>query len=199
MKVRLAIVTLALLATILAGCTSASAPEVQSVPSATAEETPTPTPTTAPAAETGTRGNPLPVGQMRKISDESMWTVGAEAPTVVDGDVLRLPLYLQMDWAACEQQVVAQSGDATCADAGVNPYFVLLLEYVTAAGKSYNTLDFVEDFDWDSELSNGGTVYPPLAELHKYWSVSVPAAEQAGGIWKVANSVGDSVYLASGI
>ncbi len=71
----------------------------------------------------------------------------------------------------------------------------LWIEYVTSSGRSY---DIDETYiELPNQLYQVGTVYPPLTDLSANYVVTLPDAEIAGGVWKVANSNGDSVFIAA--
>lgn len=153
----------------VAGCSS-GAPEVtraeETTPAATATATPSPeAPTTEPVETTpavvdGTRANPLQPGDSRKLSEESMWTVSGGATEVYDTYAV-LPLTLIPDWDSYTRQAEAQGQDA---DAGIDPFFSLNVEFVTANGRSYNTMDdysITVPNDWISI----GTIYPPAESV----------------------------------
>lgn len=185
----------------VAACSSGT-PEVtraeETTPAATATATPSPEATTpepvetTPAAVDGTRANPLQPGDSRKLSDESMWTVSG-GPTEVYDTYAILPLTLIPDWDSYTRQAEAQGQDA---DAGIDPFFAINVEFVTANGRSYNTMDdysITVPNDWISI----GTIYPPAESVTGNVAVSVPRAEFEGGTWAVGNMQGDKVFIAA--
>ena len=179
---------------ILSGCSAPTpTPTVttEAPPSATAPSTPSPTP--EPQAERGTRDNPLAIGEYRKLSNESMWTVGAESATVVSDGYVVLPLRLGVDWEAARVQAEAQGASI---DSGIDPWQALVTEYVTAEGRSYATMD-TYDIDIPNELYTVGNIYSPVDAISANVAVSVPVEEATGGVWVVRNSSGASVFIAS--
>ena len=175
----------------LAGC-SAPAPS-PTTPTVTTIETPTPTPTAE--AEQGSRQNPLAIGEHRKLSEESMWTLGAEGATAVNDGYVVLPLRIGMDWDAYAKQIEESGEDATI-DAGAEPWYNLTIEFVTAAGRSYDQMDNY-NVEIANDISSLGTVYPPAEAVSVNVPISVPSGEIAGGMWVIKNGVGDAVFIAS--
>lgn len=183
MKRTAAVASVALVLTITA-CSNATPPV----------ETITPSPSIAaaseePEAERGTRDNPLAIGEQRKITESSMWSVGAEAPSQVGAGYIALPIHITLDWEAAKANGMPEGE-------GVDPHMSLWIEYVTASGRSYDT-DEVGILDVPNLLFQVGTVYPPLPEISANYVVTLPDAEIAGGVWKVANSNGDAVFIAA--
>lgn len=179
---------LAAIAVLLAGCSATTAaPPVEKIdPPAAVSESPSPTPTAT--AEPGTRGAPLAVGEKRRLSSASMWTVGASAPSLVGAGYIALPIHLELDWDAAKAQGMPDGE-------GVDPNLSMYIEYVTAGGRSY---DIDETYiDVPNQLYQVGTLYPPAPSVDANYVVTLPDAEIPGGVWKVANSKGDSVFLAA--
>lgn len=117
----------------LTSCSGPTTPAVETIkPKAT--ETASAPPSEEPAAEAGTRDNPLAIGEQRKMATDSMWSVGAEAASVVGAGYVVLPLHLGVDWEAARAQGVASSD-------GVDPWTSLIIEYVTPGGRSYSSAD----------------------------------------------------------
>jgi hypothetical protein len=166
-------------------------------PEAAVTETPTPTPTAEPApeAEAGTRANPLAVGEFRKLTTESMWTVGAEGATEVHDAYVVLPLRIAFDWASYAQQI-ADAGQGGSVDDGIDPWGSLMIEYVTAGGRSYNTMDNY-NVTIPNQFYDVGTVYPPAEQVSVNVPVSVPNEEIPGGTWVVKNYNNDAVFIAT--
>jgi hypothetical protein len=177
-----------LVALVFAGCSPATTagPSVTPIPTSSASASATPTPTRDVAE--GTRVNPLDVGESRKISPPSMWSVGAEAPTQVGVGYVVLPVRLDLDWDAARAQGVDPENE------GADPWQSLYFSYVTAAGHSYDSNNFP-----DAEISNNlydiGTVYPPTTSVSANVGIAVPDAEIAGGVWRVGNANDDAVFI----
>lgn len=171
---------------LLAACSNSSAPPVETI-TPSADSSPETTPT--PEAERGSRDNPLSVGEQRKLTEGSMWSVGAAAASQVGAGYIALPIHVKLDWDAAKAQGMPEGE-------GVDPNIALWIEYVSASGRSFST-DEVGILDVPDPLYQVGTVYPPLAELSANYVVTLPDAEIAGGVWKVANSNGDAVFIAA--
>ena len=170
---------------LLSACSAPASPPVETItskPSATA------TPEKTPEAEPGTRDNPLAIGEQRKLSDGSMWSIGAEAATQTGAGYVVLPLHIGLDWDAARAQGLAE-GD------GVDPWTALFIEYVSTGGRSYDTWETYVDVP--NQIHEVGTIYPPLAEVSTNYVVTLPDADIAGGVWKVSNSNGDSLFIAA--
>lgn len=168
---------------VLTACSGPTSPPVESIapkPSASATE--------APADEPGTRENPLAISEQRKLSAGSMWSVGAEAATQVGNGYVVLPLHLNLDWDAAKAQGMPEGE-------GVDPWTSLFIEYITASGRSYDTWDTYVEVP--NQIHDVGTVYPPLEEVSTNYVVTLPDADIAGGVWKVSNSNGESVFVAA--
>lgn len=178
----------------LSGCTAQPALEVTTAPPAA--EIAEVTPSAAPVQERGTRSNPLAIGESRKISAKSMWTVGAAGPTVAQNGFVSVPLTISMDWEASRAQAVEAGSDPTGIDeAGVDPSFALFFTFVAANGTSYNTLTTVPDDVPMPQIWQVGTVFPPAESVSTNVAVSVPADAVAGGVWQIRNQNGDTLYV----
>lgn len=186
---RIPLLLVAPLVLILSACSGpAASPPVETIdskpsPSATASEA-------EPETEPGTRESPLAVGEQRKLTDGSMWSVGAAAATQVGAGYVVLPIHIGLDWDAAKAQGM-QEGD------GTDPWTALLIEYVTAGGRSYDTAETYVEVP--NQIHEVGTVYPPLGEISTNYVVTLPDAEIPGGVWKVSNMNGDSVFIAAGV
>ena len=155
--------------------------ETSPAPSATSE---------APVAPVGSRENPLPVGQVLAFNPGSAFQVGASGPTQITPTYAVLPLTVQVDWASIKQQFPGEQSPA------FTPWSNQLVSFVTAAGKSYSTMD-----DYTVEIENDlykiGDVYEGTDIVQANVPVSVPEAEVTGGSWLIANSSsGDKVFVA---
>lgn len=114
-------------------------------------------------------------------------------PTEVHETYAILPLTVMPDWDSFTRQMEAQGGDP---DSGVDPFISLTVEFVTAGGRSYNSMDdytVTVPNDWSSI----GNIYPPVESVTGNVAVSVPAAEVEGGMWAVGNAQGDKVFIAA--
>lgn len=173
----------------LASCSASTvgAPPVTPISTPSATTTPTPTPDVDIAE--GTRANPLEVGESRKLSSDSSWSVGATGPTQVGADYVVLPVQIDIDWDATR----AQGGDPD--NDGVDPWAYVLFEYVTAGGKGYDTNTRPSSVDVPDELFNVGTVYPPTTTVTGNVVIGVPSAEASGGVWRVSNLRDDAIFI----
>lgn len=186
-------------ALVLTGCTgtpaldvTTNAPAAESTPSAT----PTPTLPAVAEAERGTRTNPLAVGESRKISEQSMWTVGADA-TISNGSFITLPIRLSMDWEATRQQYRDAGEDpAELENKGADPSTSLFITFVTAGGKTYREWTYVDTELPEPLLWQVGALYPPAESATAFYPVTVPAEDVPGGVWRVENSAGEAIFLA---
>lgn len=183
----------------LTACSGESTPEVTpaptvkeeaAAPEVTAEATPE-APAPAAEAERGTRENPLAVGEARKLSTESMWTVSAAATDVHDGYVV-LPLTIGLDWASFAEQAKASGSNP---DDPISPAFMLTVKFVSADGRTFTTMD---DYSVDiaDSLWEIGDVYPPTESVFGNNAVSVPNEAIPGGVWSIENLQGDRVFIA---
>lgn len=199
--------SVALVALLLAACTpdtedalpvTTTSPEAEEAsPAATvAEALPTPSEEDEPEpeAEHGSRENPLAAGEMRRLSAGSMWIVGARATETHD-DYLVLPVTLEPDWEAFDTQVKTHGVDP---DAGASPVASLDISFVAASGHSYREYDYQEfEGGWPSdEWYQTSDVFPPAERVEARYFVNVPADDQQG-VWRVANSAGEAVFIAT--
>jgi len=170
--------------------TNAPAAEVTSTPSLSA------TPSATADAARGTRANPLAVGETRKVSEGSMWTVGADA-TIVNSGYIVLPIRLGMDWEATRQQYRDAGQDpAELENTGADPSTSLFVTFVTAGGKTYRDWSYVDADLPQPLLWQVGALYPPAESATAFFPITVPAEDVPGGVWRIENSAGESVFLA---
>lgn len=118
-----------------------------------------------------------------------MWSVGASAASAVGAGYTVLPLHLELDWDAAKAQGMPDGE-------GVDPMGSLTIEYVTTGGRSYDW-DEIGVLEVTNRLADVGMLYPPAASVDANYVVTLPDAEIPGGVWKVTNSNGDSLFLAS--
>lgn len=180
-------------ALVLAGCSPSPQPEQAETPTAEAAAEPTPEPVVtseAPTAPVGARENPLPVGQVLAFSPGSAFQVGASGPTQITPAYSVMPLTIQIDWASIKEQFPSEQSPA------FTPWSNISVNFVTAAGKSYSTMD---DYtvDIENELFDTGDVYEGTDIVQANVPISVPEAEIPGGTWVVMNNAsGDKVFVA---
>jgi hypothetical protein len=186
-----------LVAFAVSACTPAPQPEAiatqttEPAASSTPVESTTPEP---PAAEVGTRENPVPVGQVLAFSADSAFQMGASAATQATPAYSVLPLVIQVDWANANAQATAQ-GQPT--GGPLQPYLQFKVSFVTAAGASYDTMD---DYTVDipNQMYQIGDVYEGTDVINASVPVSVPEAEVAGGAWAVENyASGKRIFIAA--
>ena len=111
-----------------------------------------------------------------------MWSVGATAATEVHEGYVVLPLGVGMTWEASRAQVESQGGTWTLDQDGIDPAAFLRIEFVTATGRAFSTMDNY-DAQVPNELWTIGNVYPPAESFTANYSVSVPSDQVAGGVW----------------
>ncbi|MEV5068936.1 hypothetical protein MRBLMI12_000493 [Microbacterium sp. LMI12-1-1.1] len=147
-----------------------------------------------PAAAVGTRENPVPIGQMLAFEEGSAFQVGASAPTQVTPTYSVLPLAIQIDWTSMNSQLEAQ-GQPT--GGPVTPWTNFRVLFVTADGKTYDTMD---DYTVtiDNQLFDIGDIYEGTDLVNANEPISVPEAEVAGGVWVIENMAsGKRVFIAA--
>lgn len=190
----------------LSGCAGESTPEV--TPAQTTESAATEAPTEeAPSATVGDREAPLALGEARKLSDESAWTVSlkesnldaaesiltadewAERPA--DGEVFVVGTFeISVDAAMLEAQGVDLAND------GVDPWMNTSIEFVTADGKGHDgrsgTMCFTQDMMYDQ-----GMVYEDGASITGDVCLALPADQVDGGLWRVSNTINDNVWISA--
>lgn len=187
--------TLTVVTAVATGCTSAPQAEpmaTQAVEAPAAAEA-APSAEASPDAAVGTRQNPVPVGQVLAFAEGSAFKVGASAPTQITPGYSVLPLVVQIDWENSNKQAIAQ-GQAAGGPLPLWPN--IQASFVSAAGKSYRTMD-----DYTANIENEpydiGDVYEGTNVVNMNVPVSVPEAEVSGGVWVVENtSSGARVFVA---
>lgn len=159
----------------------------------------------APTA--GTREAPLALGEARKLSSASAWTVSAitsdldaadaitaadeYAPTPADGETFVLGTFsIAVDGDA----IAAQGMDL--ANDGADPWMSVWFEYVAADGTSFDGTSGTGCYT-DDMLHSQGSVYDDGAVVTGDICVAVPTDKVPGGLWRVSNNVNDSVWIAS--
>jgi hypothetical protein len=195
---------IATMALALAGCAGESGPEVTPSQSAPAEPSPTPEPT---APTTGTREAPLKVGESRKLSDESAWTVqlnasnpdgaaviAAEneyAPPPVAGEAFLIGNFsVTVDAAALASQGI------DLANEGADPAINLIFEYVAADGTSFDGTSGSMCYT-NGSIYNAGTLYADGTTATGDVCIAVPAEKVPGGLWRIANAQNDNVWISA--
>lgn len=217
----------AVLALALVGCGREAPLEVSPVPTETeiedAAEEPEPTEAIEPeeteietdeqedpieVAPEGTRENPLEIGQSRKVSDESAWIVGivesnldaaAEihaadeyAPRPEDGErFIVATLWVQIDGSAIERQGFNLSND------GADPRASLFVSYVAEDGTSYEDGGSSWCYTNNDFLDAVGIMYQDGAEGSGDFCIVIPEEKVDGGLWRVSNTVNDSIWFQS--
>jgi hypothetical protein len=190
-----AFVAALVLASTISACSSPPQAEPMATQTTTPSETsePEPTATQEPAAAVGTRENPLPIGQVLPFTEDSAFKVGASGPTHVAADHVVLPVVIQVDWANLNEQAT-QQGVPT--GGPFNPLATMGISFVTAAGKSYRTMDNY-NVTIDNDLFMLGDLYEGTDVVNANYAVSVPQGEVAGGTWVIENyGSGARVFVA---
>ena len=125
-----------------------------------------------------------------KLSAESMFTVGSTGPTEQHDGYITLPLHVELDWENGRAQGLDPENE------GLDASYSILISYVTADGRSFDTMD---NYEVDNEWYSIGVVYPPTRVIDARVPISVPADQVPGGVWKLTNSSsGAAVFIAGG-
>ncbi|RMI12517.1 hypothetical protein [Cellulomonas triticagri] len=196
----------------MSGCSAGSGePEVTPAP-AVASETAvapaeTPTPTVEPAVSVGTREAPLAIGEARKVSEASAWTVALNATNLDAAAAIQAADEHAQAPAAGELFVtgsftvtvdgakIAEQG-ADLANDGASPGQSLTVTYVAADGTSYDGSSGTMCYT-PSMLYSQGAVFQDGATVIGDQCVAVPADKVAGGLWRVSNLANESVWFAT--
>jgi hypothetical protein len=168
-------------------CRARTLPRHEAAAEATAEPVVT---SDAPTAPAGAHENPLPVGQVLAFGPVSAFQVGAAGPTQITPAYSVMPLTIQIDWATIKEQFPSDQSPA------FTPWSNISVNFVTAAEKSYSTMD---DYtvDIENELFDTGDVYEGKDIVQANVPISVPEAEIPGGTWVIMNNAsGDKVFVA---
>lgn len=213
----------AIAAIALSACTGAGTPEVTPAPTEPPtevaadvtpppSETPSPEPTEQaseePVVSVGTRETPLQLGESRKIATNSAWTVSitvsdldaAEAIAAADewapkpeaGErFVVATLWVKVDGAAIEAQGFDLSND------GADPRASITVSYVAADGTSFNAYSQSWCITSNSFDEAVGEFFQDGAEGSGDVCIVVPEEKADGGLWRVSNSVNDSVWFHS--
>ena len=200
------------LALALAGCSAEpESPEVTPAPVAAAEKTPkvdpTPTPTAEPVVSVGTRQAPLAIGEARKISEASAWTVSLTAsnldaaaaiaaadeyaPKPAEGEVFVTGTFA----VTVDAAKIAEQG-ADLANDGASPAQSVMVTYVAADGTSYDGMSGTSCYTTNM-LYSQGAVFQDGAVVTGDQCIAVPADKVAGGLWRVSNLANDSIWFAA--
>lgn len=191
--------SLLVVALALTGCTG-QGPVVEEAPTAetSASSTPTPTPTPTPEAEVGTRENPVPIGTPAKHSEQSVWTytLGAtdtDAWPEISAEnqfnqvppegstYIMAPVHISMD-------------DTEAAAAGFDPWASFALQYVTAAGNSFDDRTCTAVLPAPGALQNVGGMYGG-AQADFLACAVVPVADIPGGTWRVVSLLDNTSFV----
>lgn len=200
----------------LVACSGGTTPEVTPAPaSPTPDATTDAAPTSAaepsaaePATSTGTREAPLAIGEARKLSPASAWTVALQAsnldatdailaadeyaPRPADGEAFIVGTFaITVDGGA----LAAQGVDV--ANAGVQPWQSLTFQYVAADGSTSFDPFAGTMCSTGSDLYSQGSVFQDGAVVTGDVCIALPGDKVQGGLWRVSNSINDSVWIAS--
>lgn len=185
----------------LSACTST--PDVEAIPtgspSVSVDPTQEPTPEPEPEAA-GSRSKPLAVGEQRRLSEDSAFTVGMPAKPEATDQYVSIPVRVEVDWAAIEAQGLDGSNE------GIDPFLgSLFFEMVLPDGTTVDQGELSADFDaWDAwyqkhekdDATSVGSIFPPkdVTEGH----VPFPATDLEGATLRVSNMENSSVFIALG-
>lgn len=155
----------------------------------------------------GSRQSPLALGESRLVSEDSAWRVSilesnldaasqilandewADEPA--EGEVF---VMARIQVEVVEDAIAAQGFDL--ANDGAEPWLSLFIEFVAEDGTSFDgstgTLCYTDDM-----LYNQGSVYSDGALVTGDDCFAVPQGSVEGGLWRVSNSVNDSVWISS--
>lgn len=208
-----AVAAAALIGVVLGGCGSTPAsPEVTPAPQAATEAaqdvtpTPTPTPTVEPVVSVGTREAPLAIGEARKVSEVSAWTVSLTASNPdaaaaiqaadpyatgpAEGETFVVGTFS----VAVDAAKIAEQG-ADLANEGASPGQSLTVTYVAADGTSYDATIGTTCYT-QTMLYSQGAVFQDGATVTGDECVAVPSDKVPGGLWRVSNMANESVWFA---
>lgn len=158
-----------------------------------------------PEATVGDRTAPLAVGESRKLSNESAWTVSLQSSNLdaaadilaadewaerpADGEVFVVGTFtVTVDGSALE----AQGFDL--ANEGAEVWANLSIEFVGADGRGFDGLSGTMCYTQDM-LYEQGTLYEDGASVTGDVCIAVPSEHVEGGLWRVSNMVNDSVWI----
>jgi hypothetical protein len=196
-------ITLLAVASVLALSACTSTPEVEAIPSETpsvsAESTQEPTPEPV-VEEAGSRIKPLAVGEQRRLSEDSAFTVGVPAKPEATDQYVSVPVRVEVDWAAIEEQGLDGSNE------GIDPFLgSLFFEMVLPDGTTIDQGELSADFNaWDAwfqkhekdDATSIGSIFPPkdVTEGH----LPFPTTDLKGATLRVSNMENSSVFIALG-
>ncbi len=190
-------------------------PVVTPSPSASQSASPTTDESAAPAEEpaaeaptTGTREAPLAIGETRKFSEGSMWTIGLVASNLDAASAIRAEDEYAPQPAEGERFVVATlqvTADAAAGAAqglditseGADPRSNVSVVFVAADGTSYETAGGSFCYTANDFNSVAGAVYQDGATVKGDFCIAVPAEKVDGGVWRVANYVNESIWISA--
>ncbi|MEE6282911.1 hypothetical protein [Georgenia sp. MJ170] len=178
---------------------TAAADDVEAEAEAEAEETPEPT--------VGDREAPLAIGEARKLSNQSAWTVSLESSNLDAAE----EILASDEWAdrPAEGEVFVVgtftvSVDAEPLDAqgidlaneGADPWASIFVEFVAADGRGYDgssgTMCYTQNM-----LYEQGTLYEDGASVTGDTCIAVPDEQLDGGLWRISNMVNDNVWISA--
>ncbi len=188
-----------------------STPDVTRVATVNAESappvTPEPAPTTEAAVEVtaGTREAPLAVGEARKVSEVSAWTVALTAGTLDGAGAIRAAdeyapapaegesFVVGTFSVTVDQAAIAEQGSDLAND-GADPGMSLFFSFVAADGTSFDGTSGTSCYT-SNMLYSQGAVYADGATVVGDVCVAVPTDKTAGGLWRVSNMVNEAVWI----
>jgi hypothetical protein len=202
----MAVVGIATAALALTGCAGHNSPEVTPSQSAPAQAAPAPSPTPEPTVPTsGTRQAPLKIGESRKLSDESAWTVQLNASNPDGAAVIAAEneyapppaageAFLIGNFSVTVDAAALASQGIDLANEGADPAINLIFEYVAADGTSFDGISGTMCFT-NGALHTAGTLYADGTTATGDVCLAVPAEKVPGGLWRVANVQNDNLWI----
>ncbi|MBE7698702.1 hypothetical protein H9623_00070 [Oerskovia sp. Sa1BUA8] len=153
---------------------------------------------------TGTREAPLAIGESRRLSDESAWTVQLNASNpdgaaVVAAENEYLPGPVPGEAFLIGNFSVTVDADALAgqgidlANEGAAAWAHVWFEYVAADGTSFDVTSGTMCFT-NGALYNAGTLYADGTSTGDV-CIAVPVDKLPGGLWRVANIQNDNVWI----
>lgn len=171
--------------TTLTACSSGPV-QGDAAPADASTSSPTVSQSTTPAAASGSRENPFPIGTPGKYDPASVWTITFQT-TVPDAWPQISADGISSAPPAGVNDVAATLGIAvspTAPSAGVDPSVSLAIAYVTAAGNSF---DATRCMPPGTLLWQVGVMYPSATSTAVVCA-QVPSADVAGGAWRVSST-----------
>lgn len=190
--------TLLVLAT--TACTSGQAPAATSAATAVSQSASPEASTPAPpqTSTSGSRANPAPINTPVKYADDSIWTftlgsTDADAgPEIAEENTYNAAANSGNVYVTVPVHLLVEDSDKVID--GADPWASFGLEYVTASGNSFDAATCSVVLPAPGALVDLGTMYGG-AEADFLGCAQAPAADVAGGTWRVSSLVTPSSFL----